>query len=183
MLRGEKVGLRAPIDADAAVFHAELYSNVEMRSTTDSRPWRPHRLGSPHSPFTDSHSDDRTAVFSVVELATGELAGETLLWSIDAHNRMAHIGISLLPSARRRGLGVDTVRTLCRYGFDVLGLQRLQLETLADNAPMIRAAVRSGFTHEGTLRQAAWVLGAFADEVVYGQLASEYRSSTVERPA
>ena len=183
MLRGEKVGLRASTEADAAVFHAELLSDVEMRSRADSRPWRPYRLGSPHSPYTAGDSDDKTAVFSVVELATGELAGEALLWGIDAHNRLAHIGMSLLASARGRGLGSDTVRVLCRYGFVVLGLQRLQLETLADNAAMIGAAVRCGFTHEGTLRRAAWVLGDFADEVIYAQLASEYRASTVETPA
>jgi RimJ/RimL family protein N-acetyltransferase len=180
MLRGDKVSLRAQTEADAAVFHAELLSDVEMRSRADSRAWRPYRLGSSRSPYTDSDSDDKTAVFSVVERATGELAGEALLWAIDAPNRMAHLGMSLLPSARGRGLGADTVRLLCRYGFVVLGLQRLQLETLADNEPMIRAAVRCGFTHEGTLRQAAWVLGAFADEVVYGQLASEFPTSTVE---
>lgn len=180
MLRGEKIGLRAQTEADVAVFHAELLSDVETRSRADSRAWRPYRLGSSRSPYTDADSDDKTAVFSVVELATGELAGEALLWSVDAHNRMAHIGMSLRPSARGRGLGADAVGVLCRYGFVVLGLQRLQLETLADNEPMIRAAVRCGFTHEGTLRKAAWVLGAFADEVVYGQLASEY--STVETP-
>jgi RimJ/RimL family protein N-acetyltransferase len=183
MLHGERIGLRPPIEADAAVFHAELFSDVEMRSRADSRPWRPYRLGSSRAPYADADSDDKTAAFSVVELATGELAGEALLWGIDAHNRVAHIGMSLLPSARGRGLGADTVRVLCRYGFVVLGLQRLQLETLADNEAMIRAAVRCGFTHEGTLRKAAWVLGAFADEVVYGQLASEFSESTVEAPA
>jgi RimJ/RimL family protein N-acetyltransferase len=49
----------------------------------------------------------------------------------------------------------------------------LQVETLADNAAMIRAATRSGFVPEGTLRRAAWVNGDFADEVVLGLLATE----------
>ena len=39
---------------------------------------------------------------------------------------------------------------------------------------MIRAATQAGFTREGTLRQAAWVTGAFADEVILGQLMSEW---------
>ena len=41
---------------------------------------------------------------------------------------------------------------------------------------MIRAATQAGFTREGTMRQAAWVLGEFADEVILGQLASEWQS-------
>ena len=86
----------------------------------------------------------------------------------------AHIGLSLRPSFRGRGLGIDTVRLLCRYGFEIRGMHRLQVETLADNDAMIRAATQAGFTREGTLRQASWVTGAFADEVILGQLVSEW---------
>jgi RimJ/RimL family protein N-acetyltransferase len=56
----------------------------------------------------------------------------------------------------------------------VRGLQRLQIETLAENAAMLKAAARLGFTVEGTLRRAAWVYGAFVDEVVLGLLAEEW---------
>jgi RimJ/RimL family protein N-acetyltransferase len=54
------------------------------------------------------------------------------------------------------------------------GLHRLQVETLADNTAMIRAATQAGFVPEGTLRRAAWVNGAFADEVILGLLATEW---------
>jgi RimJ/RimL family protein N-acetyltransferase len=110
----------------------------------------------------------------VVELGSGELAGGALLWGIDTHNRLAHLGISLRPAFRGRGLAVDVVRVLCAYGFAVRGMRRLQVETLADNAPMIAAARRAGFVVEGTLRRSAWVYGGFADEVVLGLLAEEW---------
>ena len=89
------------------------------------------------------------AVFAVTELATGELAGEALLWGIDLHNRSAHVGIALRPAFRGRGLGADAVRVLCRYGFAIRGLHRLQLETLADNHAMIAVAERSGSPARG----------------------------------
>jgi RimJ/RimL family protein N-acetyltransferase len=71
-------------------------------------------------------------------------------------------------------LGTDVVRVLSHYGFVVLGLQRLQIETLAENGAMICAATRNGFKHEGTLRRSAWVNGEFADEIVLGLLADEW---------
>jgi RimJ/RimL family protein N-acetyltransferase len=117
---------------------------------------------------------EREARFSVVELATGDLAGSALLWEIDHFNRMAHIGISLLPAFRGRGLATDVLGVLCRYGFSILGMNRLQIETLADNAAMIAAATKAGFQPEGTLRRSGWVNGEFLDEVIYGQLASEW---------
>ena len=110
----------------------------------------------------------------MTELATGELAGEALLWGIDLHNRSAHAGISLRPAFRGRGLGADVVRVLCRYGFDVRGLHRMQLETLADNAAMIAVAERLGFTREGTMRGASWVNGRLADDVIFGLLDTEF---------
>jgi RimJ/RimL family protein N-acetyltransferase len=39
---------------------------------------------------------------------------------------------------------------------------------------MIAVAARAGFTAEGTLRGAAWADGEFLDEVIMGQLASEW---------
>ncbi len=115
------------------------------------------------------------ACFSVVAVADGELVGEALLWGIDRHNRLGHVGLALRPAFRGRGLGVETLRLLCRYGFAVLGLNRLQLETVADNVPMIRAAERTGFSKEGLLRQASWTVGSFADSVVMGFLAADWR--------
>jgi RimJ/RimL family protein N-acetyltransferase len=176
MLRGEITGLRARHDSDIPVLHAELYDDVATRVRADSRPWYPIPSGTA-SPYQVTSPDDRTACFSAIELATGALAGDALLWGIDPHNRIAHVGISLIPAFRGRGLGTDIVRVLCRYGFAIRGLHRLQVETLADNGAMIAAALRAGFTREGTLRRSSWVNGHFADEAILGLLAAEWEAS------
>jgi RimJ/RimL family protein N-acetyltransferase len=174
MLRGELTGLRARHEDDIAVLESELHDDVETRVRADSRPWRPLPPGSAESPYRPKPDATDRACFSVVELASGELAGEGLLWGIDQHNRMAHVGLSLRPAFRGRGLGADAVRVLCRYGFAILGLHRLQAETLADNGAMLAAATGAGFAAEGTLRRSAWVNGEFADEVILGILVSEW---------
>lgn len=175
MLRGEMTGLRARHDSDIPVLHAELYNDVATRVRADSRPWYPIPPGS-GSPYQVTGRDDHVACFSVVELTDGRLAGDALLWDIDLHNRVAHVGISLLPAFRGRGLATDAVRVLCRYGFAIRGLHRLQVETLADNVAMIQAASRAGFAREGTLRRSAWVNGDFADEAIFGLLAPEWEA-------
>ena len=174
MLRAGKVGLRARDQADVAVLHAELHEDIATRVRADSRPWLPIPAGSAASPYAVSEPRDDVAVFSVVDLASGELAGEALLWAIDLHNRAAHLGVSLRPAFRGRGLGADVVLALCEYGFAVRGLHRLQVDTLAGNTAMIRAAERAGFVPEGRLRRAAWAGGDFADEVILGLLAADW---------
>ena len=183
MLRSNRVGLRARHEADVPILQSELYDDVAVRSRADSRPWRPIAPGSAASPYAVAEPSEDAACFSVVDLSSDELAGETLLWGIDTHNRTAHVGISLRPAFRNRGLGTDVLRVLCGYGFAVRGLHRLQLETLADNTAMIQAATRVGFTQEGVLRRSAWANGGFADEVILGLLVrpSGTRRPTTER--
>ncbi|HTR91507.1 MAG TPA: GNAT family protein [Trebonia sp.] len=176
MLRGQLTLLRARTAEDASSLHAGLYEDVDSYVRADTRPWVPVPFGpgSPHWPGDAAPSATDAAIFAVTELATGELAGEALLWGIDVHNRSAHVGISLLPACRGRGLGGDTVRVLCRYGFAIRGMHRLQMETLSDNHAMIAVAGRLGFTREGTMRGASWVNGEWADDVVFGLLDTEF---------
>jgi RimJ/RimL family protein N-acetyltransferase len=179
MLRGKLTGLRARLPQDVDILHRELYDDVKTRVRADSRPWMPLPAG-PASPYWSEAQPGEAAraaneaIFSAVELATDELAGEALLWAIDRHNRSAHVGISLRPAFRGRGFGLDVVRVLCRYGFAILGLHRLQVETLADNHAMIAIAEGAGFVREGVTRGSEWVNGEFADAVILGLLAEEF---------
>jgi RimJ/RimL family protein N-acetyltransferase len=174
MLRGELVGLRARQDTDIEIFETELLNDVETRVRADGRPWRPVAPGSADSPYRVPADRDDVVMFSAVELATGELAGEAGMSGIDLHNRHAEIGLVLRPACRGRQLGTDVVRVLCHYGFVIRGLHRLQITTLADNHAMIAAAVRAGFVLEGTSRDVAWIDGGFADGVTLSQLAGEW---------
>ncbi|MEW1642520.1 MULTISPECIES: GNAT family protein [unclassified Streptomyces] len=175
MLKGDKVGLRARHEDDIPILHAELYDDVTVHSRANGRPWRPVAAGSTGSHFAVDDEDQGYAAFSVVERDTGALIGSAMLWGIDTHNRIAHIGLGLLPAFRGKGHGTDVVAVLCRYGFVVRGLHRLQIETLADNGAMLRSAERNGFVREGVLRSAAWVLGEFVDEVLLGLLAEDWQ--------
>ncbi|MER7623274.1 GNAT family protein [Streptomyces sp. NPDC126503] len=175
MLRGTKVGLRARHEEDIPVLRTELYDDVVTGSRAEGSPWRPMTPGSRDPRLVVDDTEQGRVAFSVVELDGGSLIGTAALWGIDTHHRSAHIGLGLLPSARGAGYGTDVVAVLCHYGFVVRGLHRLQIDTLADNTAMLRAAENNGFVREGVLRSSAWVLGEFADEVLLGLLAEEWK--------
>lgn len=174
MLRGGKVGLRARHDDDIPVLRTELFNDVDHSARFESGPWRPMPPDAKRaSPATGG--EEETVRFSVVELSGSTLIGLATLWGIDTHNRSAHIGLALLPSARGQGYGTDAVAALCQYAFVVRSLHRLQIETLADNPAMLRAAERNGFVREGVLRSSAWVMGEFLDEVTLGLLVQDWK--------
>jgi hypothetical protein len=84
------------------------------------------------------------------DVATRSRAGSRAWRPIPVGHRCssqkAHLGVSLRPAFRGRGLGADVVRVLCQYGFVVRGPHRLQIETLSDNTAMIASATRSGLS-------------------------------------
>ncbi|MGH3662634.1 MAG: GNAT family N-acetyltransferase [Micromonosporaceae bacterium] len=175
MLRGGKVGLRARHEDDIPILQAELHDDVVNASRANGGPWRPTTPGSKQSSFVVDDTDQREASFSVVELDDGTLIGAAELWKIDNHNRSVHLGLQMLPSSRGKGYGTDVVAVLCHYGFVVRGLHRLQIETLSDNAAMLRAAERNGFVREGVLRSSGWMMGEFMDEVLLGLLVQDWK--------
>lgn len=176
MLTGTKVGLRARHESDVPILRSELYDDVVNASRAEGGPWRPVAPDSKDTRLVVDDQDQGNVKFSVVELEAGTLVGTASLWGIDTHNRCAHIGLGLLPACRGHGYGTDVVAVLCHYGFVVRGLHRLQIETLADNEGMLRAAERNGFVREGVLRSSSWVMGEFLDEVLLGLLAEEWKA-------
>ena len=176
-LAGTNVLLRPRHQDDVAVLHRELYNDISTRVSADSRPWIPIPDSvTALSPYAVESISDEVSFFSIVSIEE-ELAGEGLLWGIDPHNRSAHVGLALFRRFRGRGWSAEVLQLLCRYGFVVRGLNRLQLETNPDNVPMIRSAERVGFSQEGVLRQATWTLGGFADAVVMGLLAEDWHDT------
>ncbi|MGW0185721.1 GNAT family N-acetyltransferase [Streptomyces sp. NPDC003362] len=175
MLKGSTVGLRARHEDDIPILRTELYDDVVNASRAEGGPWRPIKPGSNDPRLVVDDNQQGSVAFSVVELEGDTLVGSATLWGIDNHNRSAHIGLGLRPSCRGKGYGTDVVAVLCHYGFVVRGLQRLQIETLSDNAAMLRSAERNGFVREGVLRSSAWVLGEFLDEVILGLLAKDWK--------
>jgi RimJ/RimL family protein N-acetyltransferase len=182
MLRGQRVVLRARTRADVAVFYREILGDVAAGMRVSADPWIPVPVEKKLAAYDAEPPEDAdvTSAAFAVDVAKGEraapqeLAGFATLWGIDSHNRNANIGLSLRPHARGKGLASDVVRVLCDYAFRVRGLNRVQVNTLADNVPMRRAAQAAGFVQEGVLRANVWVDGAFTDEVVLGLLAADW---------
>jgi RimJ/RimL family protein N-acetyltransferase len=185
MLVGEKVLLRARTREDVPVLYRLSATDPAVHQVAAMKPWVPRPLEHDLARFDKRAAEDpdpRHAAFTVEarvaagRVAHGDVVGEASLWGIDTHHRSGHIGVTLAAEARGLGFGTDTVRILCDYAFRIRGLYRVSCETLATNAPMIRAATAAGFVEEGRLRSSVWVDGGWDDDLLLGLLASEWRS-------
>ena len=183
MLVGQVAALREKRPEDVAVLHGLVAADPAFHALVDTKPWRPVEIDAARARFDEvvrERSTPDSAVQFAVQSATdnaGRCQGWATVWDLDLHNRTAHLGLGLVPGARGKGMGVDVLRLLCRYAFEVRDLVRVQVETLASNEPMRRAALAAGFTQEGVLRSSAYVMGRRDDDVVLGLLREEYEAA------
>ena len=123
-------------------------------------------------PEDGQNGEERKAYwFAMAHPERGELIGEIGLVGISWANRRAGLSILVLPASRRAGVGREAIELLVGWAQGELGLHRIELHTLPENAPMQGLAEASGFIREGVLRDYTFERGRFVDNVVYARLA------------
>jgi RimJ/RimL family protein N-acetyltransferase len=109
----------------------------------------------------------------VIETLEREAIGGCGLRGLNERNRTGNLGIWIGRPYWGRGYGTDAVRSLCRFGFRHMNLQRIDLAVFANNPAARRAYEKVGFRLEGTLRRAQFVGGQYVDELMMGLLVEE----------
>lgn len=109
----------------------------------------------------------------VIEPHTGGLVGVCSLGQLHGDTRSARLGIWIAKPHWGRGYGTDAVRTLCRFGFRELNLQRIGLGVYDTNPRAIRAYRKVGFVEEGRRRRDHFIDGRYVDLIMMGLLADE----------
>jgi RimJ/RimL family protein N-acetyltransferase len=114
------------------------------------------------------------APFAIVSAVNDEqLLGSISLMSIDWRNARAEVGYWLAADARGRGHATRSVRLISGWGFQSLGLERLELHVATENLTSQAVAERAGFTREAVFRSYFQAKQGRQDMIVYGLLSAE----------
>lgn len=165
---GRLVHLRAREAEDAPTFH-RWFNDYEVPGWLGvrypiSRAGESNLLGSTPEPGF------RRAAFAVETRDEHRLIGNC---ELQAHleDRCATLGIAL--GERERGFGTDTMRALCRVGFEVMNLNRIELTVDAMNHRARHVYRKVGFVEEGELRDHRFLMGAYRNTAVMGLFRTE----------
>lgn len=171
-LVGERVVLRParPEDADAlAQGFADdptLGAMLGIEPDQENAEWLRSTF-----PEDGQHGEEGKAYwFAITHPERDAPIGEIGLIGISRPNRRAGLSILVLPASRRAGLGREAIELLVGWAQGELGLHRIELHTLPENAAMQGLAEASGFMREGVLRDYTFERGRFVDNVVYARL-------------
>jgi len=79
----------------------------------------------------------------------------------------------IAPAARGRGVSARAIELLTRWGFDELGLARLELRIDVMNIASERVAERAGYRRDGVLRNVHFKEGLRSDTGVWSRLRTD----------
>ena len=103
------------------------------------------------------------------------LVGHVGLFDIEWIARKAEFRILIgEPDAWGKGHGLTATRAMVDYGFRRLNLNRIWLGVNTENKAALRVYEKTGFAHEGTLRQEVFCRNAYHDVVRMGLLRADH---------
>ena len=119
----------------------------------------------------------RYICFGVIPCQATDPVGIFQLWPLEPNFRTAEWGFALDPSCWGMGLFAEGARLLLEFGFEGLGVARLEARAAVGNARGNRALQKLGAVPEGLLRQCFMTDGEYQDHVLWALLAKDWRSA------
>lgn len=112
--------------------------------------------------------------FAVEATDTGLLLGSCGLSDLLHDHRRASLGFWIRQDFTNQGFATEAARALLTWGFQKLGLNRIELEIAVGNQASRRVADKLGAVYEGTLRQRLLLPEGATDTAIYSALREEW---------
>ena len=123
--------------------------------------------------FENLEKDASGAWWAICDLGDQTFLGAAGINGINRQHERGEIGFWLLPTHWGRGIMKEVLPTVCRYGFESLGLHRLEAFVESENKSCKRLMKKSGFYHEGTMRDSERKMGKFISIEIYAMLQTD----------
>lgn len=180
LLKGEH-GYLAPLTIEHAPALFEAFSLDTSESNWTYLPYGPFATYNEFKQWLQATAlGDDPLFFTIFEAHTQKAVGMGSYLRIDPRNGVIEVGhLHFSPLLQRTPLATEAMFLMMQYVFS-LGYRRYEWKCNALNEPSVQAALRLGFTYEGTFRQAAVVKGRNRDTAWFSILDKEWLDKKAE---
>ena len=99
-----------------------------------------------------------------------ELIGYVGFWKWVREHFRAEVGFALLPSYWCKGIMVEAIETIIKFGFEKMDLHRIEADVNPGNIPSIKLLEKLNFKQEATYKENIFFNGKFCDSAIYSIL-------------
>ena len=113
--------------------------------------------------------------WAIVNTYDGEFLGYIGFWTINRESDRAEIGYALKPEYWNKGYMNKALEIIVSFGFEVMGLHRIEVKVNPDNERSRTLLEKRGFQLDAVLRENYLFEGRYLDTAVYSLLESDPR--------
>ena len=128
--------------------------------------------------FSDLEKEGTGIWWAVCSLDNKTFYGAGGLNSLSKEHKRAEIGFWLLTEFWGQGIMTEVMPIICSYGFDKLGLHRIEGLVETDNLNCKNAMKKLDFKHEGTMIDCEIKNGNFISLDIYAKLRNVWKLTT-----
>ena len=150
VLHTERLTLRKMKVADAD----DMFEYASRPETTRYLTWRPHRSRAYTKEYLE-YLGTRYATGDFYDWAvtldgeSGKMIGTCGFTRFDPQNDSAEIGYVINPAYHGHEYALEAAREVIKFGFEQLGLHRIEAKYMKGNAPSRRVMEKLGMSYEG----------------------------------
>ncbi|MTI69053.1 MAG: GNAT family N-acetyltransferase [Firmicutes bacterium] len=178
-LKGEKCFL-SPVDSSEVKKVTKWSNDIEVSiKTGDISDMITYEL---QKDYLENMTSSRGYGFYIVREVDDEVIGIARLMRVNLINKNAVMGMFIGDeSSRSKGIGTESMKLLLDFGFNVLNLRNIMIETYSFNKAAIKVCKKNGFREIGRRRSSIIYGENEYDEVYMDILSDEFKDSTIKK--
>lgn len=119
---------------------------------------------------------DSEVLFAMIERESNEHIGNIKIGPVNSHHLFADVSYFIgEQSCWGKGYATEAIRAVTRFGFEKLGLYKVQAGVYEANIGSIKALKKVGFVQEGCLRKQLLSDGSREDHLLFGIFRDEVK--------
>jgi [ribosomal protein S5]-alanine N-acetyltransferase len=151
----------------------DVYEYASDPAVAEHTGWDAHRSPDISEAFAATQARSRGCAWAIVQRADQKVIGTCGIVRARAPYR-GEINFALSRKYWNQGFMTEAVREVVRFGFEVLGLHRIQARCKVANIGSARVMEKAGMTLEGVLREYSFSKGEYLNLKMYSILQREW---------
>ena len=169
-IQGNKIGIRRFRIEDILPFYEAVQESIKHMQ--EFMPWCHQNYSIQESEAwvesrSESWANEEDYSFVVYSIENNQLLGGVDINQINSNHKIGNIGYWIRKKALNQGVATEAVSLISEFGFNLLGLNRLEIVMLPNNGASRKVAEKAGAKFEGILQKRLIVFDEARDACLY----------------
>ncbi len=158
--------------------HFTLFSDPQIAEAHGQRPFQ--KIADSEwfiNYYTDAFARKEAIRWGFVLKGETAVIGTCGFHTLSKRHHRAEIGYELHPTYWRQGIASEAIKAILRFGFQEMGLHRIEANVDPNNNASASLLRKLGFKEEGYLRERFYDNGRFVDDWYFSLLVHEFNQT------